>query len=82
MIRDLIRHELTFTRNADLHAERLERKINKELEKIWTDIALKANECGLRGDGWETFARYGYERIGGEVDKKEIELREFYRNAF
>lgn len=76
-IQEMVRQEYIHARNTEQHAERLEKKIYKEIEGAWTDIALYANQCGLRGEEYMRFVKYGARTLGFKVHEDEyLRLRE------
>jgi len=75
MFQQPIQQEYIHARNTEQHAERVAKKIDKEIEKIWTDIALYALACGI--ENYESFAEYGFRRIGGKPCEDEyLRLKE------
>lgn len=68
-LEQLIVKEYIHARNTEDHAKRVTKKIQKEIEEMWTDIALYALACGI--ENYPAFAEYGFRRIGGKPHEEE-----------
>lgn len=79
-IEQIIKDEYIHARNNDDHARNATKKIEEELKKFWTDIAIYAIKCGLQGEEYMRFAEYGAMLLGLRIHDDYERLKELTNN--